>query len=141
MAIFNKADQQATQSRQSNETSVIAGGAKIEGTVNIESKLHIDGEINGQVFSTNHITIGKNGRFKGEMKAYKLMISGVFEGSVEADSVEILEGGKLFGKVLARDLVIESRAVFEGESKIKRDSKSEPETITVEPEKQIDMKS
>jgi len=130
MAIFNKGDQPTTQS---SETSIVASGAKIEGTVTIESKLHIDGEINGQIFSNNVVTIGKTGRFKGDMRAYKLIVSGHFEGTVDSDTVEILENGTIIGKVLSRDFMIESKAHFEGESKIKRDSGND--LITIEPEK------
>lgn len=53
------------------------------------------------------------------MKAKKLIVSGLYEGSADCESVEIIAGGKFLGKILAKDLLIESGSGFEGESKIK----------------------
>lgn len=116
MAIFTKGDQ---PSASASATTVIATGAKIEGTFNFHCKLHVDGEIRGQIFSNSIITIGKSGALKGELKAKKLIVSGLYEGSADCESVEIIAGGKFLGKILAKDLLIESGSGFEGESKIK----------------------
>lgn len=51
--------------------------------------------------------------------AKSVSISGRFEGSVDSDAVEVLEGGKLFGKVTSKGFVIEPNGVFEGESRLK----------------------
>lgn len=65
------------------------------------------------------MTIGKSGAVKGEIRAGSISISGRFEGSVDGDSVEVLEGGKLFGKVISKEFVIEPNGVFEGEARLK----------------------
>lgn len=65
--------------------------------------------------------IGKSGVANGDIRAGNVSISGHFEGSVDAESVELLEGGKLFGKITARSFVIEPSAIFEGESRLKSD--------------------
>jgi len=44
------------------------------------------------------------------------------KGNANCDGVEVLEGGTFLGKVLSKELMIEAKARFEGESKIKRDS-------------------
>ncbi|MBE0490702.1 MAG: polymer-forming cytoskeletal protein [Sulfurospirillum sp.] len=118
MAIFNK-DNQRTVS--SSETTIIAGGAKIDGVFNFASRLHVDGEVTGQIHSQSIITIGKNGKINGQIVAIKLIINGIFEGEAQCDSVEVLEGGTFLGKVLSKELMIEAKAHFEGESKIKED--------------------
>jgi cytoskeletal protein CcmA (bactofilin family) len=122
MAIFNK---DVKQSVSASETTVVASGAKIDGVLNLECKLHIDGEVSGQVNSNNIVTIGKSGVLKAELKAHKLIVSGFFEGNADCDSIEILAGGKYLGKILARELMIESKGQFEGESKIKKSEKEE----------------
>ena len=128
MGIFDKADQRTIPT---SETTIIASGAKIEGIFNCQTRLHIDGEIAGKVFSDSVITIGKQGCICGEVIAPHLIVNGVFEGSADCDHVEVLEGGKFLGKVLSKELVIEARAIFEGESKLKVEE-TLPPMITLE---------
>ena len=121
MGIFNKADQHPVST---SETTIVASGAKIEGIFNCQTRLHVDGEIIGQVVSQSIVTIGKQGRISGEITASHLIVNGLFEGSADCDNVEVLAGGKFLGKVSYKELVIEAKAIFEGESKIKTDISS-----------------
>ena len=75
----------------------------------------------GNIQTTGNVVIGKSGSANGDLRAHGVSISGRFEGSIDAESVELLAGGKLFGKITAKALVIEPSAVFEGESKLKSD--------------------
>ena len=119
MGIFDKADQRTVSA---SETTIIASGAKVEGIFNCETRLHIDGEITGKILSGSIVTIGKQGRVSGEIHASRLMVNGLFEGNANCDNVEVLEGGRFIGKVVSKELVIEAKAIFEGESKIKTDT-------------------
>ena len=119
MGIFNKADQCAVPA---SETTIIASGAKVEGIFNCQTRLHVDGEIIGKIISESIVTIGRQGRVSGEINAGRLIINGLFEGNANCDNVEVLEGGKFLGKVVSKELVIEAKAIFEGESKIKVDN-------------------
>jgi len=121
MGIFNKADQHPVSA---SETTIVASGAKIEGIFNCQTRLHVDGEIVGKVVSESIVTIGKQGRISGEINASRLIVNGLFEGSADCDNVEVLEGGKFLGKVISKELIIEAKAIFEGESKIKTDTQS-----------------
>jgi cytoskeletal protein CcmA (bactofilin family) len=119
MGIFDKADQRTVSA---SETTIVASGAKVEGIFNCQTRLHIDGEIVGKIFSDSIVTIGKLGRITGEVHASRLIVNGVFEGDANCDNVEVLEGGRFLGKVVSKELVIEAKAIFEGESKIKTDT-------------------
>lgn len=88
--------------------------------------MHVDGEIIGKILSDSIVTIGKQGKINGEINASRLIINGLFEGNANCDNVEVLEGGKFLGKVIAKELVIEAKAIFEGESKIKMESVEAP---------------
>lgn len=85
----------------------------------LKCHIHIDGEVEGSVQTDGNVVIGKSGVAKGEIRASSISISGRFEGSIDGDAVEILEGGKLFGKVTSKEFSIEPNAVFEGESSLK----------------------
>ena len=144
MAVFSRSDKSPIQSTNSAIT-VIADGSKIEGVFNMECKFHIDGEVKGKVFSSNIITIGIKGVLRGDVKADKLMVSGLFEGNVDCTSIEILAGGSVRGKVISKEFVIEPEGNFEGESRLKRDDivseeKEEVETkrITLDNQDVID---
>ena len=76
MGIFNKADQHAIPA---SETTIIARGAKVEGIFHCQTRLHIDGEIMGRVFSDSIVTIGKNGKVNGEISSSRLIVNGYFE--------------------------------------------------------------
>ena len=117
MAIFNKSD--VKPSVNSSGTTVIANGTKIEGKIEIECNLHIDGEFEGTIKSKKNVTIGKSGVVTGDIIADKLIVSGNFTGNADADVVDVLPNGKVFGKVLANEFVIERGGFFEGESKTK----------------------
>lgn len=123
MGIFNKADEY-TATVPASETTIIASGAKVEGVFNCQTRLHVDGEVTGKIVSDSIVIIGKQGRICGEICASHLIVNGLFEGNADCDNVEILEGGKFLGKVYSKELVIEAKALFEGESKIKTDTVS-----------------
>lgn len=127
MAIFSKHNNDGQQQTshnhqthtQSSETTVIAHGASIKGDFGFECRLHVDGELEGTILSTNMIVIGKRGKIKGELKAEKLVVNGVFEGSADCTQVEVLADGTFTGDVVSEELVIEAKAKFQGQSKIR----------------------
>ncbi|EAJ7265258.1 polymer-forming cytoskeletal protein [Campylobacter upsaliensis] len=119
MAIFNKGS--VSPANPSSETTVISSGAKIEGKFYFASMLHVDGELNGIIHSESIVVIGKNGNLKGELKSDKIVVNGVFEGELEANSLEILADGFVSGNIVIKEISIESGGRFNGSSKIKED--------------------
>jgi cytoskeletal protein CcmA (bactofilin family) len=119
MAIFNKPDKQQQQG-----ATIIAKGTKIVGEIIVDCNLHIDGVFEGSIDSKSVVTIGKSGIITGDIIASKVIISGNFTGVVESDTVEILPDGKIFGKVISSEFMIENKGIFEGESKIKNVQKN-----------------
>jgi cytoskeletal protein CcmA (bactofilin family) len=117
MAIFDKGN---TMAKETNSTTIISKGAKIKGELNLFAKLHIEGEVDGNIISTNMVSIGKDGKILGELQAKKLIVSGVFEGKATCDIVEIVSGGILRGEICMSDLIIEKGGIFEGTSSLKK---------------------
>lgn len=89
--------------------------------MNLECNLNIDGYFKGNISSTGGVTIGKSGRIEGKLVSERLIVSGLIQGDVECNSVEILNGGRIEGNLLTASLVIENGGMFEGISK-RRDS-------------------
>lgn len=121
MGVFTKDNEQSVSS---SETTIVARGAVIDGIFQCHSRLHIDGEIKGQVNSKSIVTIGKSGKISGDIVATRLIVNGTFEGNADCDGVEVLEGGTFLGTVLSKELMIEAKAHFEGESKIKKEDET-----------------
>ncbi len=63
MAIFDKTN---AESPASSETTIIASGARIDGVFNCASRLHVDGEVTGEIHSKSIVTIGKGGKINGD---------------------------------------------------------------------------
>ncbi|WP_423906048.1 bactofilin family protein [Candidatus Spongiihabitans sp.] len=118
MAIFNKLNQQTDCS--SNITT-IAAGAHVTGKINVECELHIDGEVDAEINSTGVVKIGQSGVVKSNLRANTLIITGKFLGDAECESIELILGGEVEGKLSASSLTIDASSSFQGES-IRRQS-------------------
>ena len=116
MGLISKGDKLAVDS---SGTTIIAKGTKITGKIDIACKLHIDGEIDGTVHSSNIVAIGSSGLIRGEVFSEKLMVSGHLEGNADCESIDILAGGSIRGDIVSINLIIESQGKFEGQSKIR----------------------
>jgi cytoskeletal protein CcmA (bactofilin family) len=106
--------------KETNSTTIISTGTKINGNFELNAKLHIEGEVEGKIESNNLVSIGKTGTIKGELKANKLLVNGVFEGKLDVNILEITKGGKVIGEIAIQDLIIEQGGIFEGTSVLKK---------------------
>ncbi|WP_245960790.1 bactofilin family protein [Wenzhouxiangella sediminis] len=79
----------------------------------------MDGRIEGAVHSEAEVAIGQGGSIDGELKADHIVISGSFEGNIDAKRLEIVAGGRVHGDVTVAELVIEPGALFNGNSRIR----------------------
>lgn len=135
MAIFGKTDK---KTQQPSGTTTIAVGTSIIGEIKVNGKLHIDGNFEGKIEVDDSLSIGKSGNVKGEIFASKVTVAGKFEGSLNSDLLEILSEGKVIGKIITKDLIIEQKGVFIGES-LKKDE-SLPVTIEQNKHKKLESK-
>ena len=78
--------------------------------------MHIDGEFNGDIHSTNTVSIGKSSVVKCELKAHKLIVAGKFYGNAECEFIELLSSGEVEGQLTAASLAIDSGGSFQGQS-------------------------
>jgi len=104
-----------------NATTIITSGTTIRGDIEQKCNMHIDGIFEGKLQSNSEVIIDKNGKVEGELIANRVIVSGNVNGTIKADTIEILPGGKVNGEVEAVNLIIEPKGVFEGVSKVKRE--------------------
>ena len=98
--------------------TIIAKGAEMNGSMDVEGNVRVDGTVHGDVRATEGVEVGKTGRIVGSSIESK---TAVIHGYVESHlivSQHILLGGKstLVGDLNTKTLVIEEGAVFHGNS-------------------------
>lgn len=95
--------------------------------------LHLDGEINGKVISSNSVIIGKSGVLKGDVEVDKMIVNGLFEGEIKANHLEILAGGVVNANIVVCEISIEIGAKFNGHSTVvEKHEISEPAKLVEE---------
>ncbi|RDU58537.1 polymer-forming cytoskeletal protein [Helicobacter sp. MIT 99-5507] len=118
MAIFTN-DNKQFDAPNSNGATIIAAKTKFKGELNIECHIHIDGEFEGNINSTNTVLVGKSGVVNGDIMAQRVIVSGNFSGSIDSECIEIMPNGRVEGIIVCNELYIEKKGIFIGESKIK----------------------
>tara|TARA_R110001599_G_scaffold5987_3_gene29622 strand:- start:5267 stop:5587 length:321 start_codon:yes stop_codon:yes gene_type:complete len=74
----------------------------------------------GKLTSEGDVTIGSSGRYTGDVSAKRVLVSGILDGKVDADRLEIVASGQVSGEIKVRELVIESGGQFIGASQVKK---------------------
>ncbi|PAF42034.1 polymer-forming cytoskeletal protein [Helicobacter sp. 11S03491-1] len=133
MAIFTNDNKQSNGAGKMGPATIIAQGTKLKGEIHTDCHLHIDGEFEGNIQSKNIVMVGKSGFVSGEIYAQKLLVSGKFSGTTECDVVEILPMGRIDGKIISSELVIERKGIFMGESKTKQSLNEKTQKILNKP--------
>lgn len=111
MGIFGKANKRTGQ----NGATVIAHGTCIIGGITTEGSVHIDGKFEGVILEADMISIGKTGEVIGDIKANNLIVSGLLDGKIDCNQVQILSEGKVIGNMKYNELMIEEDGKFEGQ--------------------------
>ena len=98
------------------QNSIIATGCTIRGEVELDSNLHVDGLIEGKIISRRAVQVGKTGRVLGEIDSKNVLISGIVEGKIIAETVELTANGLFEGEVVCKEFIIEKGGQFVGMS-------------------------
>ena len=104
---------------QSDETTIISNGVKIDGKLTSSGNIRIEGEIQGDISSQRNIVVGEGGKVNGQISAESITIGGKVSGTVRAKEKLLLDPkGYLKGDIFTKILVIEAGARFDGKSKM-----------------------
>ncbi len=130
------------------DSTMIFEGIRFVGDITGSHDLYLNGEVDGSVNLSANMTIGRTGKFKGEIKAQKVMIEGEVEGKVEAtEKVELRDGAKFNGDTTSPSIMISDQAFFQGNVTMVNDkqgtstqSKKDSQTKDTEKDKSTDSK-
>jgi len=96
----------------SEDLSIIDKDLTIDGTVSSTGRLIVKGILKGTVIGKN-VVIAEEGSVYANVKVASMTIGGTFEGEIRAlKKLILLSTGKCTGKVVCKDLVIETGAIL-----------------------------
>ena len=95
--------------------SLIGHGGNLEGKVQCDTNLRIEGNFSGEIYCQGTVTIGEQGTVRSTIKAKEIIIAGKVYGDVTADQRLTMTGtGQLHGNLLAGTLSIMEGSVLNG---------------------------
>ena len=96
----------------SEDLSIIDKELTVEGTVSTNGRLIVKGILKGTVIGKN-VVIAEEGSVYANAKVGSITIGGTFEGEIRAlKELILLSTGKCTGKVVCKDLVIETGGIL-----------------------------
>ncbi|MGA3241894.1 MAG: polymer-forming cytoskeletal protein [Bryobacteraceae bacterium] len=103
------------------QQAVIGPSMTIKGEIRAREELLVDGEVEGLLESQSLLTVGTNGKVRGNIKAREVAIFGSVRGNVVvAEKIAIREQGSLIGDIKGAGISIDDGAYFKGSIDIVR---------------------
>lgn len=108
------------------EHATIGSTISIKGDLTGEEDLLIEGKLDGKIECHNHsVTIGKNGRIKGDIFGKIITVEGNVEGNLYGDEqLSVRQTGTVRGNIIAPRVVLEDGANFKGSIDMSQKDKS-----------------
>ncbi|MBR5894198.1 MAG: polymer-forming cytoskeletal protein [Akkermansia sp.] len=102
-----------------NSTNVLAQGIEIIGSITFQNDMHIDGKIDGEIFSeSGKVTIGELADIKGDIKAGEVHIYGHVDGNVSSGRCHLNERAIVNGDITTAVLSMVEGARLSGRAEI-----------------------
>lgn len=94
----------------------IGQSVEIRGELHGNEDLTIEGKVDGKITLKGHnLTVGANGRIKGEIFAKTVLVVGEVNGNVAADDkIEVAATGSMLGDIRAPRVILADGARFKG---------------------------
>ena len=112
--MFN-AKKEEIQSADIQTNSFIGKGTTVQGDVQSEGSLRLEGQIEGKVNIRSKLILATGSSIKGNVSATNAEISSTVEGNIEVTELLILKGEAIIkGDIQTQRLIVESGARFDG---------------------------
>ena len=99
--------------------TVLSNQIKLEGRLQSTSNIKFDGEILGDLTTEGDLSVGQNGRVKGNVGGRNVVVGGSIHGNVSTSGrLEILATGKVFGDIVVGSLIIDEGGILRGKSAV-----------------------
>jgi len=103
--------------KTTGKTSLLSKKVKIEGDIQGDEDLRVEGHFKGTIKVAGDFVIGQSGVVEADVEADNIVIQGKITGNVLArKQLEIQSSGQLLGDCKAKSIDIREGAIFEGRS-------------------------
>ena len=101
--------------RDSLVNSLVGAGSAIDGDLDVEGMLRVDGDLRGSLRVTGKVVVGSLGRVEASIRARSAIIGGTVKGDVYvSEQLRLLAGGVIVGNVYAPRIEVEDNTVING---------------------------
>lgn len=101
-------------------STIIGKGTVVEGNMQVQNSLRIDGKVVGDIKTTDTVIVGKEGEVEGHVHAKHILMAGTVKGNMSASGKMFLEStASICGDIKASQLVVDEGAVFDGKCHMK----------------------
>ncbi|HSD09482.1 MAG TPA: polymer-forming cytoskeletal protein [Candidatus Binatia bacterium] len=127
----------------STERTFFSAGTRIEGTLELDGEVKLEGQIKGKVSGTGIVIVGEQANLEADVFAPSIVVHGVVRGEVHAtERLELHRTARVKGLIRAPRIRIDEGATFEGECRmtskegagkvepLKEEKRSTPLTLT-----------
>lgn len=98
--------------------TVIAGGINITGDIKGDTAIRIDGNVDGNVEMKKGIIIGDKGLIKGSLNSDAIIVFGKLIGNLKCKTLQIKNTGIIEGDITADSLEVEMGGKYNGNLKM-----------------------
>ncbi len=124
------------QPRSDASQTIVGQGVHIRGNLQAEADVWLDGIVDGSIHAKGNVSLGTNGRVKGNVVGNSVEIAGHIEGNVKAAiSLHLAATGVINGDVDTSGLSAEDGSTLNGRIRMPEPSLPDPEVELDQPEK------
>lgn len=132
MSVFGKKEATVVNPKAMNQ---LGQGTVIEGEINSDADIRIDGRVRGNVISKGKIVLGATGLIEGDIRSENAYLEGRVNGKVEvADLLILSKTSFVNGDIVIKKLVVEEGAKFNGKCtmgvQVSRQSEGDNQSLT-----------
>jgi cytoskeletal protein CcmA (bactofilin family) len=101
------------------ESTVLARGARMEGTLVSAESIRVDGEAQGKIAARGDVILSSHSHVEADIRAQNVVSGGTLKGNITSRSkTELAQGGRVEGTIRAKVLVVGEGAQFSGHANI-----------------------
>jgi cytoskeletal protein CcmA (bactofilin family) len=105
--------------RGTSSETVLSEGCNFNGKATVAGTLRVEGRVQGEVRATDTVVIGRSGKVEANIATNRAIFNGAYSGKVEAkDRVELQNGSRVEGDIIAKNMVMEDGVYFRGNCQI-----------------------
>ena len=114
-----------------DQIEVILGPrATLSGDIRCDGSIRLDGTMEGGSIETlGNVLISESAKIIADIRARTVSVAGAFKGSIEAQRVELLASGRIWGSVKVASFLLDEGAFLQGELEMMGDVPEEPFVI------------